>query len=184
MKLILCNRCNFGNFVTLSCALFVIYIVGCGTMPDKKSVNVKYNFRTWKFVDESEWKQIKYDKKYQVEFISKDEEAAFEKTDANLILAIREVCARHIPTEQVTGNLFIIDEWDAQKTRYVDLSLGVLSGALIRELRSLLCGSYLDWRIRVVLFGDTMDGKSLIGGIMITSEAIFAERAVAKAMGK
>jgi hypothetical protein len=102
----------------------------------------------------------------------------YVERDAVLTRSIIAVGKRLFDPAFAERHIYAGDNWWPNHTRYVDASIDACTQAYFDELRVLLTGDYERWRIQVVVSGDPLDGKTMVGSIAIEADRLLVDRAL------
>ncbi len=128
---------------------------------------------------DKQWKQAVDDDAYVVSFTSTADEELYIGKDERLNRGIINVVERLFGIGK-RDKVFIDDAWWPNQSRYLYVATPVLSHELVELLRRLLRGEHERWRIQLLVYGDILDGKTEVGGIMIHADKVLVERAILK----
>jgi len=109
------------------------------------------------------------------EFASVDEEAAYAKRVSFLTYLIRKE-AQHLFGKNDEQQLYIVDDWWPDHTRYIEATPAYCTATFFTALRCLLTDDYKDYRIQICVYGDLMDGKSYIGSMVLFADRVLIEK--------
>jgi hypothetical protein len=105
-------------------------------------------------------------------------EAEYEAMDASINRQIVEVGRGLFPHEFTDKHIFVSDDWWPDHTRHVDVSIDGFTQAYYDGLRTVLAAAPPGWRVQAVVYGDIMDGKTMIGSAAIWADRVVVDRAL------
>ncbi len=112
------------------------------------------------------------------EFKSEEEEEKYAMKDNDLIEEMEKVQMELFQIEKNAYDPCLNWDWWPNHTRYVEVSLDKYTQEYLDALQALLKGKYKKWRIQMIVYGDHMDGKSMIGSLSIDHDTVLIDRAL------
>ncbi len=111
------------------------------------------------------------------EFATPEAEDEYVKRDSFLIHLIQEVTKTHFGSDE-ENRPHIMEDWWPNYTRYIDASLTQFRAAYLVDLYQLLADEYQDYRIQICVYGDSMEGSTYVGSMVLRSDSITVEKAL------
>ncbi|WP_124543963.1 hypothetical protein [Piscinibacter terrae] len=114
----------------------------------------------------------------EVAFSSSEEEAIYERADAELASKIQEVAEAACGSRNAEDLVHTNWDWYPTKSRSVELDEQVFSPALVQQLIQLLEGTYADWRIYLNVYKSLTRNSQDFGVACLSKSRIIIQQSL------